>query len=239
MGVIRTVLAVDGEEKFKSTMKEVNSTLKAMQANVKSLSSEFTTNKTKADNLRKQNEQLKEIESQLQQKMKALTDQVSRSKDAYDAAQKKLADVIKAHGEESDEARKAQNAVAAAAVTYNNYRTQLSQTEVALNETQQAVRENNKELNELGKRDFSKLKSAIKGIASAAGSAAKGEFAAFKMSVQAVTGEFEIALKGLTAYTAAVTGAAAAVGKFSVGAGAEFENHFQNCRQFLRLTKKR
>ena len=223
MGVIRTVLAVDGEEKFKATMKEVNSTLKAMQANVKSLSSEYTTNKTKADNLRKQNEQLKEIESQLQQKMKALTDQVSRSKDAYDAAQKKLADVIKAHGEESDEARKAQNAVAAAAVTYNNYRTQLSQTEVALNETQQAVRENNKELNELGKRDFSKLKSAIKGIASAAGSAAKGEFAAFKASVQAVTGEFEIALKGLTAYTAGVTGAAAAVGKFSVDAGASFE----------------
>lgn len=223
MGVIRTVLAVDGEEKFKATMKEVNSTLKAMQANVKSLSSEFTTNKTKADNLRKQNEQLKEIESQLQQKMKALTDQVSRSKDAYDAAQKKLADVIKAHGEESDEARKAQNAVAAAAVTYNNYRTQLSQTEVALNETQQAVRENNKELNELGKRDFSKLKSAIKEVANAAATAAKGEFAAFKASVQAVTGEFEIALKGLTAYTAGVTGAAAAVGKFSVDAGATFE----------------
>lgn len=223
MGVIRTVLAVDGEEKFKATMKEVNSTLKAMQANVKSLSSEYTTNKTKADNLRKQNEQLKEIESQLQQKMKALTDQVSRSKDAYDAAQKKLADVIKAHGEESDEARKAQNAVAAAAVTYNNYRTQLSQTEVALNETQQAVRENNKELNELGKRDFSKLKSAIKEVANAAATAAKGEFAAFKASVQAVTGEFEIALKGLTAYTAGVTGAAAAVGKFSVDAGATFE----------------
>ena len=64
MGVIRTILAVDGETKFRNSMKEVNSALKAMQSNVKALSTEYVTNGTRIDHLVKQSQQLKEMAHQ-------------------------------------------------------------------------------------------------------------------------------------------------------------------------------
>lgn len=225
MGVIRTVLAVDGENQFKNSMKTVNSQLKAMQASVKALSSEYTANGGKLKTLRQQNEQLEEVAKQQTEKIKLLSGAVDRSKEAYDKANDALKDAVWLHGQNSAEAEEARKAVASAAVTYNNYRTQLSQTEAALNDTRTAIRNNNEELNKgTSKSDqFKKLADAISKVGKAASTVAKVEMKAFTASVKAVSSEFELAIKGLTAYTAGITAAATAVGKFSVDSGASFE----------------
>lgn len=225
MGVIRTVLAVDGEAKFRNSMKEVNSTLKAMQANVKALSSEYTTNSTKAENLRKQNEQLTKVQEQQQEKIKLLKAAVERSGEAYKNARENLGDMILEHGAESEAAEKARKALASASATHNNYRTQLAQTEQALNETNTALRNNAEELDKLNRssslgRGFTE---AVSKLGSTVKTVTKVEFEAFKTSIKAVSGEFEIALKGLTAYTSAVTSTGLAVGGFAIKAGSDFE----------------
>lgn len=227
MGVIRTVLAVDGESKFRNSMKEVNSTLRAMQANVKALSTEYTNNSTKAYNLVAQSQQLKEVQHQLEEKQKLLKDAVSRSTEAYDKAKSNYMDMVWLHGKESAEADKARKALASATVTMNNYKTQLAQTETALNETAEAIRNigegADKQGNKIG-NFIAKLGEGIGKLGKGAANLANVEFEALKISTKAVSSEFEVALKGLTAYTSAVASAATAVGGFALKSGTDFES---------------
>lgn len=228
MGVIRTILAVDGETKFRNSMKEVNSALKAMQSNVKALSTEYVTNGTRIDHLVKQSQQLKEMAHQLEEKQKLLQGAVNRSTESYDKAKQNYLDMVWLHGRESQEAEKASKALTAATVTMNNYASQLAQTEAQLNETTNAYRELDQEIesgtkgNKLGDAILN-ISKGFKNLGSGIGTLAKVEFAALKVSTKAVTAEFDVALNGLTAYTAAIATATTAVGKFAVDSGAKFE----------------
>jgi TP901 family phage tail tape measure protein len=239
MGTIRTVLAVDGESKFRASMKEVNSTLKAMQASVKALSTEYVTNSDKVKNLQKQNEQLREIESQQMEKLKLLTSAVSRSGTAYEEAKQHLLDVVAAHGTESKEADKARKAVSSAAVTYNNYRTQLAQTETALNETRNQIHQNTQEIDTQINhskpwiQQLESIKNNLEKVGKAAMQVAKTEFAALQTSVKAVSAEFEIAFKGLGMYTEAIGKASLAAAKFATGVGTSFESGMSTVQAIL------
>lgn len=230
MGVIRTILAVDGEAKFRNSMKEVNSQLKAMQSTVKALSNEYVTNGTKSDHLVKQSQQLKEVQHQLEEKQKLLQGAVSRASEAYEKANENYKDMVWLHGKESAEAEKARKALSSTIVTLNNYRSQLAQTEAAINDATNASRELDKELEEGVKTKgqkagdaVAKLGQAFKALGSGAGTLAKVEFEALKISTKAVATEFDVALKGLSAYTSAIVSATAAVGTFATNAGAKFE----------------
>lgn len=229
MGTIRTILAVDGESNFRNSMKQVNSTLKAMQASVKALSTEYDINSNKVQVLRAKKEQLAEVERQQQEKMKLLTSAVERSGEAYKKAQENVNMMSWLHGRESEQAEKARKALTSATVTYNNYRTQLAQTESQLNETRAAIRDNDKAIEDAipkakkWKEQWKELGTAISNVGKATANVAKVEFKAFQESVKAVSTEFDVAIKGLTAYTGAVAAATTAVGKFALNVGTSFE----------------
>lgn len=219
---IRTILALDGEAQFQNKIKQINSNLSVMKANMKALTQETDLNGKSVKNTTDKISQYKEQQTQLAQKIDVLKAAVKDSNVQYQNAITKHNDMIRLHGKESEEATKAAKAVTRCEQTYNNYRTQLINTEAEL----QRVNHETKQLESSMETFGSKLKNVASNIGSLGLTGLKGTVSAVKLEVDGLVKSFELYVKGLTAATGAVVA-------YSTKVGSSFESNMSSVRATL------
>lgn len=242
---IRTVLAVDGEAKYKAAIKSVNSQLKVMDSNMKLLRTSFDSTNLKTKNLTAQKKQLEEQVKTTKDKIELLEGAVERSEKEYKKAKEALREMTLQHGASSKEAQKAQKAVTTAESAYNNYKVQLNSTRTSLVELERELEDVN--------NSFPKTKSALSSLTSIIGKAtvafgkagfhaalqgAKLEMQGFVAITKTVASEFELATKGLTKYVEGVGKLTVAIGKFAVSQGTEFEASMSKVKAYSNASEE-
>lgn len=218
MPTIRTILALDGESNFKNSMKQINTTLTAMKANVKALSSEYTTNATRVQNLRDQNKQLSELSDQYKEKIKLLSGVVDQNTKAYDTAKQRRLDAIWLYGRESKEAAEATKALHSATLELRNSETQLHNTEAELNAVDNQLHRNQSEI-DASTAKIKNMRITLADIGTMAGPAFKG----VEIGAKAAAAIVGTAVDGLKLYAEGLVKITTEAAKFSVDAGATFE----------------
>lgn len=242
---IRTVLAVDGEAKYKAAIKSVNSQLKVMDSNLKLLKTSFDSTNLKTKNLTAQKKQLEEQVKITKDKIELLEGAVEHSEKEYKKAEEALKKMTLQHGESSKEAQKAQKAVTIAESAYNNYKVQLNNTRTSLVELERELEDVN--------NSFPKTKSALSSLTSIIGKAtvafgkagfhaalqgAKLEMQGFVAITKTVASEFELATKGLTKYVEGVGKLTVAIGKFAASQGTEFEASMSKVKAYSNASEE-
>lgn len=216
---IRTILALDGEQQFRNKLTQINSQLTSMKANIKQLTSEYDTNGKKVKDLANKKNELKNQSNTLKQKIEVLKDAIKANEEAYKNANKEYEKAVQEHGAESDEAKRLEKALVKLEQRTNSYRTQLANTRTELNQVNASYRDVSQQMNK-SNADSEQLGKTIKTL----GSGFKNlELGVLKTAIQGVTEEVKIAAEGFGLYVTAVTAAAAAITKFAIGAGADFE----------------
>ena len=221
---IRTLLAIDGEKEFRSKIKTCNSELTAMKATVKTLTAEYETNGKQTKTLRDKKQLLENESKKLQEREGVLKQAISASNDALKKAQDEYIKTVAEKGKDSDESKRLEGIIEKLRIKQNQYKTQLANTNTELVQTRAQIRQLNDEINSHGLK-LADIVGKVKSITVETG---KLGLAGLKTSLKAVTDEVKLGIEGLTAYAAAVTAAAGAIGTFAVKAGADFEEGMSN-----------
>lgn len=216
---IRTLLAIDGEKEFRQKIQRCNSELATMRANMKTLTAEYETNGKSIKSLKGQKQLLQEQIAKLTTKTSTLDKAILNSNKAIEKATEEYNKAVIAKGKDSDEAKRLEGIIEKLRIKQNQYKTQLANTNTELVQTRDRLRQVNDEI----AKKSGKLSDLIGKVVKFNGELAKLELKGLKASLEAVTKEIELGVKGLGAYAAAVTAAAGAIGGFAVKAGIDFE----------------
>lgn len=221
---IRTLLAVDGEKEFRNKIKACNSELTTMKATVKTLTAEYETNGKQTKTLKDKKQLLENETKKLQEREAVLKQAISASNDALKKAQDEYTKTVAEKGKDSDESKRLEGIIEKLRIKQNQYKTQLANTNTELVQTRAQIRQLNDEINSHGLK-LADIVGKVKSITVETG---KLGLAGLKTSLKAVTDEVKLGVEGLTAYAAAVTAAAGAIGTFAVKSGADFEEGMSN-----------
>lgn len=231
---IKTTLVLDGAEKFNQNLKSVDSELKVLGKEMGTLTSKYAENTKSVTSLAAQQSNLQKQVSLNKQKTDALKDAVDTQRQAYDKEEKKLQELIKAHGMESDEVIKQAKVVRSSEIQLDSYRKKLADSELALQKSSYELRKFNEEngktkvgqtftagkaaIDDFKKRvseateKFKPLASAAKNVAKAAGEitfkAAKASAEAFAKTTEKA---MSASLNAVKNYTKALVGAATTI----------------------------
>lgn len=216
---IRTVLAVDGEKRYRQAIQSCNTAIRAMSANVNRLTSDFQLNNNNTKSLKNAQSQLKQEINQLKSKEDILKQAMTATNTTLEKAKQEYTQLCNEGKKNTAESQRLANAITTLERKYNDYKRQLYDTQTAQNQAIMKMRELTQESGQAntGLTAFVRQLSVVaKGLSSIG-------LAAFKTSIAACTESIKIGAEGLAAYATAVTAVGAAVGKFATSAGADFE----------------
>ena len=129
---IKTTLELDGAQRFNQNLKSVDSELKTLTKELSVLTSKYNEDAKSAASLAAQQSNLQKQVALNKQKVDALNDAVETQRQTYDKEEKKLQELIKTHGRESDEVIAQAKVVRNAEIELDKYRRQLLDSEQAL-----------------------------------------------------------------------------------------------------------
>lgn len=159
-------LATDEQKKFEKAMQNLDSDMKLTSAQLNTLSSGYNKNSDSISSLIERHKLMqKQVESS-QGKVNELKNALNRSQNEYDKAVQKAKEMAEAHGENSDEAKLASQAVERAKASVNEYSTQLANAENQLNQNTNSLNEFERENNALSnpvKKLWTNLKDGVSG----------------------------------------------------------------------------
>lgn len=159
-------LATDEQKKFEKAMQNLDSDMKLTSAQLNTLSSGYNKNSDSVSSLIERHKLMqKQVESS-QGKVNELKNALNRSQNEYDKAVQKAKEMAEAHGENSDEAKLASQAVERAKASVNEYSTQLANAENQLNQNTNSLNEFERENNALSnpvKKLWTNLKDGVSG----------------------------------------------------------------------------
>ena len=163
---IENNLATDEQKKFEKAMQNLDSDMKLTSAQLNTLSSGYNKNSDSVSSLIERHKLMqKQVESS-QGKVNELKNALNRSQNEYDKAVQKAKEMAEAHGENSDEAKLASQAVERAKASVNEYSTQLANAENQLNQNTNSLNEFERENNALSnpvKKLWTNLKDGVSG----------------------------------------------------------------------------
>lgn len=163
---IENNLATDEQKKFEKAMQNLYSDMKLTSAQLNTLSSGYNKNSDSISSLVERHKLMqKQVESS-QGKVNELKNALNRSQNEYDKAVQKAKEMAEAHGENSDEAKLASQAVERAKASVNEYSTQLANAENQLNQNTNSLNEFERENNALSnpvKKLWTNLKDGVSG----------------------------------------------------------------------------
>ncbi len=224
--VIKTTLQLDGEKAYKDSLKSINTQLKVASSEMGAVTSSYDKNNASAKDLAAKQEVLNkqiELQKEKQAVLKAAIDDAAK---ALDAAKDKAKEMADAYGEDSEQAKKAADAVRKAEGNLANYEIQANNATKTLNgyenqleqvkeesanvgtkteELGEKVDEAGKKIEEAGEKaeksggGWDKLKGIVGGVATAAATAV----AAAAAGIAAVT---KSAIEGYADYEQLVGG---------------------------------
>lgn len=224
--VIKTTLQLDGEKAYKDSLKSINTQLKVASSEMGAVTSSYDKNNASAKDLAAKQEVLNkqiELQKEKQAVLKAAIDDAAK---ALDAAKDKAKEMADAYGEDSEQAKKAADAVRKAEGNLANYEIQANNATKTLNgyenqleqvkeesanvgtkteELGEKVDEAGKKVEEAGEKaeksggGWDKLKGIVGGVATAAATAV----AAAAAGIAAVT---KSAIEGYADYEQLVGG---------------------------------
>lgn len=142
---IATTIALNGEQKFKQSVKSLESDLKAMKAELESLSSEYNENAESVENLAKRQELMQNIVRSNEEKFNAMRGAVNDSAESYRKATEELERLKEEFGENSRQVRRQAEIVATAEARLDRYRTELARAENQLNRSRAELQSFNEE----------------------------------------------------------------------------------------------
>lgn len=205
---IGTSLKLDGEAQFKTAITNINQELRVLSSEMGATVSAFDKSGASVSDLKAKGDIYeKQLESQ-REKLSVLQNAVEAAREAQAKAVQTAAEMAEKYGANSDEAKKASEAVAAVAKKLNDYQIQANNTTKNINQLEAAQRSNNEQIEKLQNARLEKLTEEFKKLASEAGKAAS-ETA--KIAAKTLTAGIDAGVKALTVYTGAVTGAATAI----------------------------
>lgn len=221
---IGTSLKLDGEAQFKTAITNINQELRVLSSEMGAAVSSFDKSGASISDLKAKGDIYeKQLESQ-KEKLSVLQNAVETAREAQAKAAQTAAEMAEKYGENSDEAKKASEAVAGITKKLNDYQIQANNTTKNINQLEAAQRSNNEQIEKLQNARLEKLTEKFKKLATAAGTAAS-ETA--KIAAKTLTTGIDAGVKALTAYTTAVTVAATAVAglcKEAVETGMAFDS---------------
>lgn len=205
---IGTSLKLDGEAQFKTAITNINQELRVLSSEMGAAVSSFDKSGASISDLKSKGDiYARQLDSQ-KEKLSVLQSAVETAREAQAKAAQTAAEMAEKYGANSDEAKKASEAVAAVTKKLNDYQIQANNTTKNINQLEAAQRSNNEQIEKLQNARLEKLAEEFKKVASAAGKAAS-ETA--KIAAKTLTAGIDAGVKALTAYTGAVTAAATAV----------------------------
>ena len=226
-GIIKTTLALDGEQRFKQGLQNIDSEIRVMNAEIKNLTSNYNSNAKSVKSLSDtQNAMQKKIELS-KTKISSLKEAISTSNTEYKKAVEHAEEMAEKFGKNSKEALLAEKAVAKAGKELDGYRIKLANAENDLNKNTAALEKFNKEngKTKIGQAftaakaavsDFTaKLQPALDKVKSISKAASNITFKTAEASAKAFSATVGTAVSGgvkaVTAYTGAVAGSATAL----------------------------
>ncbi len=218
---IKTRVALDGEAAFKQSLQSINSNLTVMKSQMAEVTASYGKNSNSAKSLKSQNKLLADQIEQQKEKVKLLSDQYARSETTYKNAIENQKKMVQQYGAESQEAKKAADAVRDAERSCDRYRTQLNNATTTMHNMSNQTAENSEKIRQLNKEKLQHITDQIKKMGSACTDVAK-------VGIKAVTAELSGAVKGLEVYAGAVGAAATAVGGLAMKSGQDFEKSMSN-----------
>lgn len=205
---IGTSLKLDGEAQFKAAITNINQELRVLSSEMGAAVSSFDRSGASISDLKAKGDIYgKQLDSQ-REKLSVLQNAVDVAREAQAKAAQTAAEMAEKYGANSDEAKKASEAVAGITKKLNDYQIQANNTARNINQLEAAQRANNEQIEKLQNARLERLTEEFKKLASEAGKAAS-ETA--KIAAKTLTAGIDAGVKALTAYTGAVTGAATAV----------------------------
>lgn len=262
---IKTRISLDGEAKFKSSLRSVNSQLKVLASEVKAVSASFDKNKATIKDYQNLNTALNKLIEQQKIKTSALATAVEDSAKSYAEAKERAKKMAEEYGENSEQAKKASKAVEEAENKLQRYTTQLNRSQTELNRLNLQFQQNEEAIKKLedttedltteneqlddsmkkseksGKSFKDTMQSLAKVSLKAMETSIKATATALKgistASIKALTTEVNISMKAFAGYQTAIAGTATALTKASVSVGASFEKSMSNVQALKGLDK--
>lgn len=225
--VIKTTLALDGEQKFKQGLQSIDREMRVMQAEIKNLTSKYNDNAESMKNLSEVQKALQDKVTLSANKVEILKEAVETSNTQYKEAVKHAEAMAEKHGKNSKEALLAEKNVTKLAKAYDEYRIKLSNAEDVLNKSKKELENFNEEIYKSQKSDLkdtfekisksakeisTKLAPVIKDLGEFSAKAAKISFKAAETGAKAFSKTAETAFKASTKAVAAYTAALSAAG---------------------------
>lgn len=214
---IGTSLKLDGEAQFKSAITNINQELRVLSSEMGAAVSSFDKSGASISDLKSKGDiYARQLDSQ-KEKLSVLQSAVETARTAQEKAIQTAAEMAEKYGANSNEAKKASEAVAVVTKKLNDYQIQANNTTKNINQLETAQKANNKEIDKLRSKN---LKGILEGIASGAKSAADG-------IAKVASATAKITVGAIKAYTAAITAASAAVvglAKSSIDTGKAFDS---------------
>ena len=214
---IGTSLKLDGEAQFKAAITNINQELRVLSSEMGAAVSSFDKSGASISDLKGKGDIYgRQLDSQ-KEKLSVLQSAVEKAREAQEKAIQTAAEMSEKYGANSDEAKKASEAVAGITKKLNDYQIQANNTTKNINQLEAAQKANNKEIDKLRSKN---LKGILEGIASGAKSAADG-------IGKVVSATAKITVGAVKTYTASITAAGAAVAglaKSSIDTGKAFDS---------------
>ena len=168
---IGTSLKLDGEAQFKAAITNINQELRVLSSEMGAAVSSFDKSGASISDLKGKGDiYARQLDSQ-KEKLSVLQSAVEKAREAQEKAIQTAAEMAEKYGANSDEAKKASEAVAGITKKLNDYQIQANDTAKNINQLEAAQKANNKEIDKLRSKN---LKGILEGIASGAKSAADG-----------------------------------------------------------------
>ena len=200
---IKTTIALDGEAKFRTALKRIDSELNVLSSEMRKTTAEYGQNNTSVEALTAKNDVLGRQMAQQREKVKVLTGAVSDSEKAYAQAVETAKSMAEQYGENSKEAIKAGDAVQRAEKTMDKYRTQLNSSQASLYNTERRFDELAQTVQNLHTENIESTARATETLTQKDPSTLKDKFKNFGSAVQktcsATAVSVEALAKGFTA----------------------------------------
>ncbi|MEY8386679.1 phage tail tape measure protein [Oscillospiraceae bacterium 38-13] len=144
-------LGIDGEKTFRSSIDAINANIKSMGAELKAVAAQFDKNDASEEALAAKNQVLAKSIAATKDKIGLLDSQLERQAEKLRDLGRALDEVVAAHGKDSDEAARAQNAYNNQAKAVAKLQSQLNGAKADLAGMESAVRENQEAIDGLGR----------------------------------------------------------------------------------------
>lgn len=213
---IGTRISLDGEAEFKSAVKNIDQELRVLASEMGAATSAFDKNNISVSELQTKNEiYSKQIEVQ-KQKLSEQNRMLEECRAAQEKAAAAVSEAAKKYGEQSDEAKKAEEKLALVNSKLADYQISANSTTKAINKLEAAQKSNNEEIEKLQNADLDNITNDVKKLGDEAAESSD-KWSKFRSGIVSAA---KAAAAAVTAATAAVT----AFAKSSIDAGMNFDS---------------